>query len=40
MGSVDVEIVVAVVHRMLQAAERADPSKHVGRLMAKAERPM
>ena len=40
MGTVDVVVVVAVVHHTSWAAVRAGPSKHMGRLMGRAERPI
>ena len=40
MGTVDVVVVVAVVHHVSWAAVRAGPSKHIGPLMGRAERPI
>ena len=41
MGKVDVEVVVAaVVQHISWAAVRAGPSKHMSRLMGRAERPI
>ena len=40
MGMVDVVVVVAVVHHISWAAVRVGPSKHVVRLMGRAERPI
>ena len=40
MGTVDAVVVVAVVHHISWAAVRAGPSKHMGRLMGRAERPI
>ena len=40
MGTVDVVEVLAVVHHMSWAAVRAGPSKHMGRLMGRPERPI
>ena len=39
-GTVDVVVVVAIVHYISWAAVRAGPSKHMGRLMGRAERPI
>ena len=40
MGTVDAVVVVAVVHHISWAAVRAGPSKHMGRLMGRAEWPI
>ena len=40
MGTVDVVVVVAVVHHTSLVAVRAGPSKHMGRLMGRTERPI
>ena len=40
MGTVDVVVVVAVVHHISWAALRADPSKHMGRFVGRAARPI
>ena len=39
MGTVDV-VVVSVIHHISWAAVRAGPSKHMSRLMGRAERPI
>ena len=40
MGTVHVVVVVAMLHHITWAAIQAGPSKHMGRVMGRAERPI